>query len=295
MRLHIRHETVYRYDRQVKHSVQCLRLTPRTEAGQKVLSWDLQAPGRRSQQLDAHGNLVHLLTLDEAHEEIRILATGVVDTEAVEHSSPSARATLSPFVYALETPLTAVDERLKDFVAAQARAHMDQDGVISLAGAVRDAMEYVPGATAVSDTASHAFGLGRGVCQDHAHVMIACCRSQGIPARYVSGYLLSEHDDHIASHAWVDVWLAQERRWLAIDVTNRGLGGAQHCRLAVGRDYLDACPIRGVRRGGGAESMEAQVRVSAEALPRPSTTGRSRLLQQVHARQVESQQAQSQQ
>jgi len=295
MRLHIRHETVYRYDRQVKHSVQCLRLTPRTEAGQKVLSWDLQAPGRRSQQLDAHGNLVHLLTLDGPHEEIRILATGVVDTEAVEHSSPSARATLSPLVYALETPLTAVDERLKDFVAAQARAHMDQDGVISLAGAVRDAMEYVPGATAVSDTASHAFGLGRGVCQDHAHVMIACCRSQGIPARYVSGYLLSEHDDHIASHAWVDVWLAQERRWLAIDVTNRGLGGAQHCRLAVGRDYLDACPIRGVRRGGGAESMEAQVRVSAEALPRPSTTGRSRLLQQVHARQVESQQAQSQQ
>lgn len=295
MRLHIRHETVYRYERQVKHSVQCLRLTPRTEAGQKVLSWDLQAPGRRSQQLDAHGNLVHLLTLDEPHEEIRILVTGVVDTEAVEYSAPSARATLSPMVYSLETPLTMIDERLKDFVASEKRSHLDQDGVMLLANAVRDAMDYVPGATAVSDTASHAFGLGRGVCQDHAHVMIACCRWQGVPARYVSGYLLSQQDDHIASHAWVDVWLDQERRWLAVDVTNRGFGGAQHCRLAVGRDYLDACPIRGVRRGGGAESMQAQVRVSSDALPKSSTTGRSRLLQQAQARQLESQQTQSQQ
>lgn len=295
MRLHIRHETVYRYDRQVKHSVQCLRLTPRTEAGQKVLSWELQAPGRRSQQLDAHGNLVHLLTLDTPHEEIRIIASGVVDTEVVEHASPSARAALSPLVYSLETPLTLVDSRLKEFAERMVQPVMDQAGVMTLAAAIRDAMEYVPGSTAVSDAASHAFGLGRGVCQDHAHVMLACCRSQGVPARYVSGYLLSEHDDHIASHAWVDVWLAEERRWLAVDVTNRTLGGAQHCRLAVGRDYLDACPIRGVRRGGGAEFMEAQVRVSADALPRASTGSRSRLLQQVQARHAESQQAQAQQ
>ena len=295
MRLHIRHETIYRYDRQVKHSVQCLRLTPRTEAGQKVLSWELQAPGRRSEQVDAHGNLVHLLTLDTPHEEIRISAIGVVDTEVVEDSSPSARAGLSPLVYALETSLTSVDEGLKDFAMGCAVAEMDESQAMRLAGAIRDAMDYVPGATAVSDTAAHAFGLGRGVCQDHAHVMIACCRLQGVPARYVSGYLLSEHDDHIASHAWVDVWLANERRWLAIDVTNRVLGGAQHCRLAVGRDYLDACPIRGVRRGGGAESMHAQVRVSADALPRSPTGGRSRLLQQVQARQATSQQEQSQQ
>lgn len=297
MRLHIRHETVYRYDRQVKHSVQFLRLTPRTEAGQKVLSWELQAPGRRSEQLDAHGNVVHLLTLDTPHEEIRILATGVVDTEVVEHSAPSTRAGLSPLVYALETPLTVADERLKEFATMHGAARMDESQVMHLAGAIREAMDYVPGATAVSDAGAHAFSLGRGVCQDHAHVMIACCRVQGVPARYVSGYLLSEQDDHIASHAWVDVWLDPQRRWLAVDVTNRSLGGAHHCRLAVGRDYLDACPIRGVRRGGGAESMHAQVRVSAEALPRSPAPVRSWRLQQVQARQSQptSQQAQSQQ
>ncbi|MFM7707040.1 MAG: transglutaminase N-terminal domain-containing protein, partial [Gammaproteobacteria bacterium] len=77
MLLHIRHETVYRYDRPARHSVQSLRLTPRTEAGQRVLSWDLQVPGRQTQQLDAHGNIMHLLTLDEPHEEIRIAVAGV--------------------------------------------------------------------------------------------------------------------------------------------------------------------------------------------------------------------------
>jgi transglutaminase-like putative cysteine protease len=146
-------------------------------------------------------------------------------------------------------------------------------------------MEYVPGVTEVSDTAAHAFKLQRGVCQDHAHVMISCCRSLGIPARYVSGYLLTARDDHIASHAWVDVWLARHERWFSIDVTNGVPGGLQHCRLAVGRDYLDACPVRGVRRGGGAETMSAKVEVSGDGEIRRQGAPRPRLLQQHAAQQ----------
>ena len=88
MLLHIQHETTYRYERLVKQSVQSLRLTPRTEAGQRVLSWALQAPGRRSQQLDAHGNVMHLLTLDEPHDEIVITVTGTVETEEVRPRPP---------------------------------------------------------------------------------------------------------------------------------------------------------------------------------------------------------------
>jgi transglutaminase-like putative cysteine protease len=156
---------------------------------------------------------------------------------------------------------------------------------MTLALAVRGVMDYVPGVTEVSDTAAHAFHLQRGVCQDHAHVMIACCRSLGIPARYVSGYLLTARDDHIASHAWVDVWLARHERWFSIDVTNGVPGGLQHCRLAVGRDYLDACPVRGVRRGGGAETMSAKVEVSGDGEIRRQGAPRPRLLQQHAAQQ----------
>ena len=285
MLLHIRHETLYRYDRPVKHSVQSLRLTPRTETGQRVLAWSLTAPGRHTQQLDAHGNLMHLLTLDEPHDEIHILVAGTVETEDVPDAAPSDRGRLSPLVYVPETPLTRADEGLREFALAHGRADPGRDAALALAHSVRDSMEYVPGVTEVSDSAAHAFALRRGVCQDHAHVMIACCRTLGVPARYVSGYLLTGRDDHIASHAWVDVWLARHERWFAIDVTNGLPGGLQHCRLAVGRDYLDACPVRGVRRGGGAEAMNAKVEVSGDGPLRRTAAPRPRLLQQHAAQQ----------
>jgi transglutaminase-like putative cysteine protease len=286
MLLHIHHETTYRYDRPVKHSVQSLRLTPRTEAGQRVLSWALHAPGRRSQQIDAHGNIMHLLTLDEAHDEIQLTVTGTVETEDVSGAIASDRGRLSPLVYLPETRLTTADEPLREFARRHASPTPDRDAVLRHAEAVRSAMDYVPGVTAVSDTAAQAFALGRGVCQDHAQVMLACCRALGVPARYVSGYLLTDRDDHIASHAWVDVWLASEACWHAFDVTNGRPGGAHHCRIAVGRDYLDACPVRGVRRGGGAETMEASVAVSAGPdAGRRTAAGRPRLLQQRQAQQ----------
>lgn len=285
MLLHIRHDTLYRYDRPVKHSVQSLRLTPRTETGQRVLAWTLVAPGRQSQQVDAHGNVMHLLTLDEPHEEIHITVSGTVETEEVPESAPSNRGRLSPLIYLPETPLTRTDEALADFAATHGVINPGRDEAMTLALAVRGVMDYVPGVTEVSDTAAHAFHLQRGVCQDHAHVMIACCRSLGIPARYVSGYLLTARDDHIASHAWVDVWLARHERWFSIDVTNGVPGGLQHCRLAVGRDYLDACPVRGVRRGGGAETMSAKVEVSGDGEIRRQGAPRPRLLQQHAAQQ----------
>ena len=97
--------------------------------------------------------------------------------------------------------------------------------------------------------------------------------------------LLTARDDHIASHAWVDVWLARHERWFSIDVTNGVPGGLQHCRLAVGRDYLDACPVRGVRRGGGAETMSAKVEVSGDGEIRRQGAPRPRLLQQHAAQQ----------
>jgi len=130
-------------------------------------------------------------------------------------------------------------------------------------GAIREAVAYQPGVTDVTHAADEALALGVGVCQDQTHVLLACCRAAGIPARYVSGYLHTGEQGETASHAWADVWLDEEQAWVSLDVTHAEHAGARHCRLAVGRDYLDAAPVRGVRRGGGRESMTVAVNVTA--------------------------------
>jgi len=268
MPLHIRHETIYRYDEPVRQSVQTLKLTPRQEARQRTLQWSLQTPGRRSAQVDAWGNLTHLLTIDEPHDEIRIVVSGSVDVDA----GPLSRepGLLSPLIYRTATPLTAPDGALDALARGAAPAtHSEQppepELLLALAAAVCAAVSYKPGATTVADTAITALARGEGVCQDQAHVFLAACRGLGFAARYVSGYLHTGEQGEIASHAWVDIWRGDTEGWLGLDVTHRRWVDARYCRLAVGRDYLDAAPVRGVRRGGGAETLEVRVHVGDSA------------------------------
>lgn len=264
MQMHIRHETRYRYDRPVKYSVQSLHLTPRRDLSQRALAWNISAPGRRLEQVDAHGNISHLLTIEEPHREIRIVVSGVVetaDTDARQDDGP-----LSPLAYLAPTTLTAPNDELRAFAhAALDQASDPRIRAERLAEAVVGAIRYKPGTSDVQDSASTAFKAGEGVCQDHAHVYIASARSIGMPARYVSGYLYTGDASDAASHAWVDVWLGPEKGWQSIDVTHSRPAVRTYCRLAVGRDYLDAAPVRGVRHGGGGEKMEANVLVAESA------------------------------
>jgi transglutaminase-like putative cysteine protease len=265
MQLHIRHVTRYRYDRPVKYSVQSLHLTPRRDPCQRALAWTITAPGRRLEQIDAHGNIAHLLTIEQPHREIQIVVRGVVetaDTEARQDDGP-----LSPLAYLAPTALTTPNDELKAF-ARKALEHIKEprERAQALADAVYHAVRYKSGTSDVQDSAAAAFRSGEGVCQDHAHVFIASARSLGIPARYVSGYLYTGESNDAASHAWVDAWLGPEVGWQSIDVTNRRPAIRNYCRLAVGRDYLDAAPVRGVRHGGGGERMEANVLVAESAL-----------------------------
>jgi len=265
MQLTLSHRTIYRYQESVKYTAQTLRLTPRRDGGQRVLAWSIHAPGRRTEQVDAHGNITHLLTLEEPHREISILVAGAVEIAAAEDIMRHAE-TLSPLAYLAPTALTAPDHE----IAALARMHLEGRGpirrrVYDLVAGVYERVQYRPGTTRVEDPAGAALARGEGVCQDQAHVLIACCRTAGIPARYVSGYLCSgaAEDGGTASHAWVEVWLSDEKGWHGIDVTHREPAGQRHCRLAIGRDYLDAAPIRGMRRGGGQEVMDVSVTARA--------------------------------
>jgi len=126
--------------------------------------------------------------------------------------------------------------------------------LLALTRAVADKVRYRPGSTSVETTALEAFDWELGVCQDQAHVMVAVCRSIGLPARYVSGYFYAADEPELASHAWVEVCLDS--------ATHRCVVDGRHVRLAAGSDYTACLPIRGQRRGGGEERMDVDLRIS---------------------------------
>ncbi|MNE05231.1 hypothetical protein D3C76_194640 [compost metagenome] len=257
MRLTIRHETAYHYEDQVRASIQYLRLTPHDSERQQVVSWQLDLPRPVRAQLDPFGNILHVLTMDEPHDAIIIGARGQVDideTREAEHEGQSAL----PFLRF--TRLTEPDEALRSFAAKECGKRKDRTALIDLMQALNQHMAYKPGATEVDTSAAEAFSGRAGVCQDHTHAFLAGARSLGVPARYVSGYLFSNQSEHLASHAWAEAWL--DGAWYSFDVTNELARPERHLKLAVGLDYLDACPVRGMRRGGGFEQMHAKVMVT---------------------------------
>ena len=140
------------------------------------------------------------------------------------------------------------------------------DQVLKLASAVQTAIEYVPGQTNFATTAAQSFAMKSGVCQDHAHIMLGLCRASNIPARYVSGYFFAEESPNLASHAWIDFCSDLEKGiWTSVDITHACLIDARHIRLAIGRDYYSAAPVKGVRSGGGGEELSASI--SIQQLP----------------------------
>lgn len=256
MKLSIHHDTEYRYEHQVRASIQYLRLTPQSSVRQKILDWQLQLPRPASIQIDPYGNILHILSLDEPHEHIQITAHGLVD---IDTECPYETSTSSPLPFLRETRLTQADPALTEF-AREYAGQGDRAGLLRLMNALAGHIHYVTGSTRVDTTAAQAFSGRQGVCQDHAHAFVACARSLGIPARYVSGYFHAEAEDHLASHAWAEAWL--DGAWYSFDVTNQMGRPERHLKLAVGLDYLDACPVRGMRHGGGNEHLYARVTVA---------------------------------
>lgn len=276
MHLHISHETVYDYDAPVARSTQYLRLTPRAGRGLRVLHWHLELPAPASACKDAFGNTMHVLSLDGPRRDIVLRAVGEVDTSDAP-PTPDPEDELPAPLFLRDSPLTRADDQLRQFAASFAdAATADAHGaLLALMAALGERMPYVRGYTDAATPAAQAFATGHGVCQDHAQVFVCCARLLGLPARYVSGYLATDFE-HVASHAWAEVRLpdaaptAADGRdashgmaggWLGYDISNQCLADGRYVKLAIGADYLDACPVRGVRTGGGLETMRAEVLV----------------------------------
>jgi transglutaminase-like putative cysteine protease len=272
MKLSIRHETHYEYSAPLKYALQQLCLTPQANAHQEVVEWQVSAPGPLYAQRDGFGNLSHSWSMARARGG-RHVYQGSVQAHGTVLTAPSPwlvddLAAPHPALYLRSTPLTAADEALAALGHKFVDGHAGEDELLGLAAAVCQRIVYRSGVTDVGTTARQALAIGAGVCQDQAHVFIAACRAAGLPARYVSGYFHSPQAPDLASHAWADVCLdLAERRWLSVDITHLCLMDERHVRLAVGPDYAACAPVRGVREGGGDESMRVRVRIEPTGGP----------------------------
>jgi len=245
MKLSLVQDTRYAYDSPVRFSTQYLRLAPRDTARQKVLAWKLETPGQAVRTHDGYGNVLHVLTLDKPFSEIRIRAAGtIVTSPAVDEPSDFTGVSLSPLLFLRVTELTRVDEKLAAFAQVFRRRAGTLSGLRELAAAVK-----MKSPDAGPEALVHAF--------------IASCRLLAVPARYVSGYVCATGAGQKAAlHAWAEAWVAD--RWRSFDIAGGTTVGEAHVKVAIGADYNDACPIRGVRTGGGAETMQAESHAEAQ-------------------------------
>lgn len=265
MRLTIHHETLYRYSAPLAYTIQQLRLTPRADPHQRIINWQIKTPGHRHSFHDAFGNACQMLTVRGRHADLCIVAEGEVDIAPLDRGRLALSDALPPLVYTVPTARTLPTEAIRAFTLQHFPTGHGSEDLLALAASIRGAVAYQSGATDVTSSADDALLLGRGVCQDHAHLFVACCHVRGIPARYVSGYIDPGQTAHAETHAWVDVWIEEFgfTGWVSIDVTHARFADDALCRLAVGRDYESSAPVRGVRRGGGMESLTVKVSITA--------------------------------
>lgn len=266
MRIRINYATLYEYERPASVIKQVLRVTPRSHQGQHVSGWriDADADVRLRWTEDAFGNIVHQLQTEQPVDQLTVTVSGEATTRDTAGVVAGSHERLPVEVYLRSTERTHADAALSAFAAEAdpGPASGDVARLHALMGAVYEGMQFQVGATDVGSTAAEAFALRRGVCQDLAHVFLACARLQGVPARYVSGHLVRGEGEEMqdASHAWAEAWIA-DLGWVGFDPANGVCATENYVRVAVGLDYLDAAPVRGFRTGGGNERMSVRLTV----------------------------------
>jgi transglutaminase-like putative cysteine protease len=280
--LEIRHVTQYHYAAPVRESVMEVWMQPQKGGSQRLVSFELELEPTAQvfSYADYFGNAVYHFDVPQSHDRLTIVARSAVETtgqpdlpEYLDRGewdrlrSDFVRGEcfdfLHPHGYAAETRL------LKQFEAEKKiddlRRNDPLSAVRDLNRAIYEAFDYDPSVTEADSPIDEALKAGRGVCQDFAHIMIAICRAWGLPARYVSGYLFTDRahgdrSDPDATHAWVEVFLPS-LRWVGFDPTNNVACGERHVSVAVGRDYSDVPPSRGVYKGDTESQLAVGVSV----------------------------------
>lgn len=258
MKLMINHQTHYQYSDWAKNSIQYIKMTPQSNRHQQVTGWQISIPGEKQYKKDAFNNIWLTSSQIESYQQMLIMAQGIVEINTADQFG--LQDSLSPAVFLQPTNATQCNDEMIAF-AAYYLPEKSWANFQKLAAAILQHMPYMTASTTVTHTAIESFSAQQGVCQDHSHVLIAMAKAVGVPARYVSGYLYVNNQSHLASHAWTEVFLAGQ--WHVIDVSNQLFCPHAHVYVAVGRDYWDVAPVRGVREHGGIETMYSIVQVLA--------------------------------
>ena len=294
VRYRVRHETAYSYGGNVAHSHQLLHLTPRNTPLQSCRDRTISLvpqPSSRSEDVDAFGNHVTRLEYDSPHDHLEVLAEVRVEVqpapdmdaassdawECVRNTlafsgKPVSAEILDASRYRMESSYVRIKQTFTEYAAD---CFVPDAPILVAAEAlmtkIHREFKYAPGSTNIRTSAIEAFEARRGVCQDFSHIMLACLRSRGLAARYVSGYLRTlpppgadaAYVGADASHAWVSVF-CPPFGWVDLDPTNDVRVSCDHIIIAWGRDFGDVSPLRGVIVGGGRHRLSVRVSVQPE-------------------------------
>ncbi|HKQ69013.1 MAG TPA: transglutaminase family protein [Polyangiaceae bacterium] len=301
MRVRVIHETVYEYDEPVTTSHHEVHLTPRDGEGQVCLAHDIAispTPSAMRERFDYFGNRVRYFGVHESHRSLRIIAKSEVRMSRPSRPLPlwspawenvrdllerdRRPDTLDAYGFTFDSEYASASPDLSAFVAPSFAAGRPLlEAVLDLTRRIFTEFVYDPTATQVSTPIAEVLENRRGVCQDFAHLMIGCLRSLGLPARYVSGYLLTTPPPGKArlvgadaSHAWVSTYFP-DIGWVDFDPTNNLMQSSQHVTVAFGRDFRDVSPLRGVILGGGRHALKVSVDVSPVSDASPSSQSQS--------------------
>jgi transglutaminase-like putative cysteine protease len=280
--LAVRHSTRYQYDQPVRESVMELWMQPQKRANQRLISFELELDpaAQLFSYADTFGNAVYHFDIPQPHDRLAIVARAAVETEPPAPlpdqldrgewdrlRSDFVRGEHFDFLH--PHGFTGPTQALAAFIAErnleELRVRDPLRALRELNQAIYEAFAYEAGVTRADSPIDDVLKARAGVCQDFAHVMIAICRGWGLPARYVSGYLFTDRkagdrSDPDATHAWVEVFLPS-LRWVGFDPTNNILAAERHIACAVGRDYSDVPPSRGVYKGEAESELAVGVTV----------------------------------
>lgn len=297
MLLHVTHETHYDYSPAVEMALHMVHLKPRDTNSQRLQSHHLSVepvPASQTESIDLYGNTRSFFELGARHESLLVCARSLVQTQAPAAPTPATlqvgweqerehfryRAGAvhdSACAFNFPSPYVPQDDSFDSYARTSFQPGRSAfEAVSELNQRIYTEFQYDADSTEINTPAIEALAQRRGVCQDFAHIMIACLRGMGLPARYVSGYLLTHPPagqprlvGADASHAWVSVWFPEPEsagggQWMDFDPTNGRCAGDDYVTLALGRDFSDVSPMRGVLHGGAGHAL--QVRVTVEPL-----------------------------